>query len=286
MKKLWYLTAIGLILIGLAGVISFGWKTNDDLSDFEKKWTYSAAELRMLHIVSDYNVNVSFVKSTDGSNSIQLKGHGSKEMIEKTKNTEISSQSLKLDLTQMPKKYINFFDFSSIGTKEDLVISVTNESLLDSLMIEIGSSNLTVTDAANVRITDAELSADSGNLTIDNFKSDRLNAKVDSGNINGNAITAELTASADSGNIKFESMTGRASLSVDSGNIKLYKLDNSNAELSADSGNIYVQVPASFAGFYDLQAGSGTVHSPESKRQTKDYVKARTDSGNIKVEQQ
>jgi hypothetical protein len=287
MKKLWYLTAIGLILIGLTGIISFGWKTNDDLAVFEKKWTFTATELRNLHIISDYNVDVAFVKSTDGSNSIQLKGRGSKKMIDKTMKSEISSRSLKLDLTQLPKKFINFFDFSSIGVKEDLVISLTDEFLLDNLMIKLDSSNLTVTDAANVQITDTDLSTDSGNLTIDNLKSGRLNANVDSGNINGNKITAGIiTASTDSGNIKFENVTGRAYLLVDSGNINLYKLDNSDAELSADSGNVYVQVPASFAGFYDLQADSGTIHSPDPKRETKDYVKARTDSGNITVEQQ
>jgi DUF4097 and DUF4098 domain-containing protein YvlB len=285
MKKLWYLTAFSLIIIGLAGVISYDWKTTENLPEFEKKWTFAAADLRKLNIVSDYKVNVTFVKSTDGTNSISLKGQGTDKMIEKIKSTEISSQSLLLNLVQMPKKYFNFFDFSSEDAMEEIVISVTDDALLESLKLKLDSNNLTVTDAAIVKVIDAQMTVDSGNLVFNNFKSDRLDINMDSGNITGNIVTADISASVDSGNIKLENTTGRSSISVDSGNIRLYKLDNTNAELSADSGNVYVQVPSSFAGFYDLQADSGTINSPDPKRESKDYIKVRTDSGNIKIEQ-
>jgi DUF4097 and DUF4098 domain-containing protein YvlB len=286
MKKLWYLTAFALIIIGLAGVISYDWKTDEKLPDFEKQWTYNAADLRKLHIVSDYNMNVTFIKSTDGSNSISLKGQGTEKMIAKAMNAEISSQSLSLDLVQLPKKYFNFFDFSWVNAKEEIVIAVTDDSLLESLKLELDSGNLNLIDAELVKIVDASLSVDSGNLKIINFKSDRLDINIDSGNITGDNINAEITASADSGNIKLENATGRANLSADSGNIKLYKLDTTDAEISADSGNVYVQVPSSFGGFYDLQVDSGNISSPDSKRETKDYIKVRVDSGNIKIEQQ
>jgi DUF4097 and DUF4098 domain-containing protein YvlB len=285
MKKLWYLSAFALIIIGLAGVISYGWKTTDKLPEFEKTWTYSAADLRKLHIVSDYNINVTFIKSTDGNNSISLKGQGTEKMIEKTKSTEISSQSLSLDLTQMPKKYFNFFDFSWTSANEELVISVTDDTLLDSLKLELDSGSIHVNDASIVAIKEADLSVDSGNLTLNNFASDRLNVDIDSGNFTGDTVSAMITASANSGNIKIENMTGPSNLSVDSGNIKIYKLDNADADLSADSGNVYVQVPSTFAGFYDLQVDSGNIHSPDSKRETKDYIKVRADSGNITIEQ-
>jgi DUF4097 and DUF4098 domain-containing protein YvlB len=285
MKKLWYLSAFALIIIGLAGVISYDWKTSDKLPEFEKQWTYNAADLRKLHIVSDYDLNISFVKSTDGSNSITLKGHGTEKMIEKTMKTEISSQSLSLDLIQLPKKYFNFFDFSSMNTKEEIVIAVTDNSLLESLQLKLGSGSIHLMDAALVRIVDTSLSVNSGNIKINNFKSDRLAIKMDSGSITGDQISAEIKASSDSGNIKLDNVTGRTILSVDSGSIKLYKLDTSDAEISADSGNVYVQVPSTFGGFYDLQVDSGNIKSPDSKRETKDYIKVRVDSGNIKVEQ-
>jgi hypothetical protein len=287
MKKLWYLTAFSLIIIGLAGVISYDWKTTENLPEFEKQWTFSAADLRKLNIVSDYQVNVSFVKSTDGTNSISLKGQGTDKMIEKIMSTEISSQSLQLDLVQTPKKYftLNFFDFRWVDGKEEIIISMTDDALLESLKLKLDSDKLTVTDAAIVKVADVQMTVDSVNLILNNFKSDRLDIDIDSGNFTGNIVTADITASVNSGNIKLENTTGRSSISVDSGSIRLYKLDNTNAEISVDSGNVYVQVPTSFAGFYDLQADSGNIDSPDPKRESKDYIKVRTDSGNIKIEQ-
>jgi DUF4097 and DUF4098 domain-containing protein YvlB len=172
-----------------------------------------------------------------------------------------------------------------VDTKEDIIFSVTDEAFLESLKLKLDSDNLTVTDAAIAKVIDAQMIVNSGSLNINNFKSDQLDIVMDSGNFTGHIVTADITASVNSGNIKLENTTGRSSLSVDSGNIRLYKLDNSNAEISANSGNVYIQVPSSFAGFYDLQADSGTIHSPESKRKSKDYIKVRTDSGNIKIEQ-
>ncbi|QJD85348.1 DUF4097 family beta strand repeat-containing protein [Cohnella herbarum] len=287
MKKFWYFTAACLIVIGVAGALTVGWESNKgDLPEFEKKWTFSASDLRKLQIESDYEVNVKFVKSTDGQNSIQLNGHATEKTIEKVLATEISNQSLTLDLTRSPKKYINFFDFNFVTAKEEFVISVSDDALLDLLKIDVDSGDINITDATLIPITVAELSADSGNLDLNRFRSDSLNAEVDSGNIRGDHVTANITASADSGNIRLENTTGQTTLSVDSGNIRLYKLDTSNTDITADSGNVYVQVPSSFAGFYDLKVDSGTSNAPESKRETKDFVKVRVDSGNIKIEQQ
>lgn len=285
MKKMWYFTAFVLIIIGVVGAATYDWKSQDDLPEFEKTWTFAASDLRNLEIVSDYNVALTFVKSTDGSNSIRLKGQGTEKMIEKAQATELAGQSLKLDLTRMPKKYFSFFDLSFARTKETLVVAVTDDSLLDTLRVKIASGSITVSDAALARVSEANLSTDSGSIKVNHFKSERLLIDIDSGSISGSDITADVTASTDSGSIKLDGVNGRTRLSVDSGSIKLYKLDNSNSDLSTDSGSIYVQVPASFAGNYDLRTDSGSVHSPESKRETTDYIKARTDSGSIRVEQ-
>jgi len=284
-KSLWYLTACAFIVIGVAGVLAFGWKTADALPEFEKKWSFESADLRKLAINSDYAVDITFVKSTDGTNSITLKGAGKEKMIEKIQATEISSQSLQLDLVQTPRKWVTFFHFNSQNVKEQLLISVKDDFVLDRLELELDSGNLKINDAVNAQLEDTQLSVDSGNITLNNFKSTRLDLDIDSGHIKGDQLTADLTASVDSGNIEIKNVIGRSSISIDSGNVRLYKLDNSPTEISADSGNVYVQVPASFAGFYDLEVDSGNISAPEAKRETKDYIKVETDSGNIKIEQ-
>jgi len=286
MRKFWYFAAFCLIVIGVAGAMNHDWTAgNKKLKDFEMKWIFSADELRDLSIASEYNVNMVFVKSDDGRNSITLTGHGTEKMIEKVQSTEISDRKLDLELKRLPRRYINFFDFGFVNSEEKFVVAVTDEAFLDSLKIKLSSGNLELTNAALLPISAAELNSDSGNLSLGDFRSETLRIDVDSGNVKGESVSADLSASVDSGNITIEKMTGQARLSADSGNVKLYKLDNSATDISVDSGNVYVGVPAGFAGRFDLRADSGRVRAPESKGETTDFVKVRTDSGNITVEE-
>jgi hypothetical protein len=285
MKKLWYLSAFALIVVGVVGLLATDWKTNEDLPSFEKKWTFESASLNKLTISSDYDVDITFVRSTDGTNSISLKGAGKEKMIERIQNTEISNQSLQLNFVQTPKRFINFFNFDFRNTKEELIISVKDDVLLDTLALKLDSGHIRMTDATNIQLTDVKVSLDSGNLTLNNFKSTRLDVEIDSGSFKGDQVTAELTAEVDSGNIELKNTTGTANISVDSGFVKLYKLDTNNTDISVDSGTVYVEVPSSFAGYYDLKVDSGTVNAPDSKRDTKDYIKVRVDSGMIKIDQ-
>ncbi len=286
MRKFWYLAALCLIAIGIAGAVNHDWnKVDRNLRNFEKKWTFSAEELRELSIKSEYNVSMTFVKSVDGTNSIELKGHGTERMVETVQAAEISGRKLELELIRLPRKYINLFDFSFDPPTEQFVVSVTDEALLDRLKLKLSSGNLDLKDASLLRISSAVLDSNSGNLSLGEFVSETLEIDVDSGNVKGDRVTANLTASIDSGNITIENMTGKADISADSGNVKLYKLDTSDTNISVDSGNAFVRLPASFAGTYDLKADSGRVRAPESRNETNDTIKVRTDSGNITIEE-
>ncbi len=286
MRKFWYFTAFCLIVIGIAGAANHNWNAVDkNMRDFEKKWTFSAEELRDLNIKSEYNVTMTFVKSTDGTNTIQLTGRGTEKMAETVQATEISGRKLDLELIRLPRRYMNLFGFNLEHPTERFVVSVTDEAFLDRLRIKLDSGNLELNNAAAIRISSAVLDSDSGNLSLGEFASETLEIDVDSGNVKAERVTADLTASIDSGNITIENMTGKANLSADSGNVKLYKLDSSDASISVDSGNAYVRVPADFSGTYDLKADSGRVRAPESKRGTDAVIKVRTDSGNITIEE-
>ena len=286
MRKFWYFTAFCLIVIGIAGAANHDWTAGDkELQDFEKKWTFSAEELRDLSIKSEYNVSLTFVKSTDGTNTIELKGRGTEKMVEKVQATEISDRALELELVRLPRRYMNLFNFSLNPPTEQFVVSVTDEALLDRLKVKLDSGNLDLNNTAAIRINSTVLDSDSGNLSLGEFAGETLEIDVDSGNVKAQRVTADLTASIDSGNITIENMTGKANLSADSGNVKLYKLDSSDTNVSVDSGNVYISVPAGFPGAYDLKADSGRVRAPESRRETNETIKVRTDSGNITIEE-
>lgn len=286
MRTFWYFTAFCLIIIGGVGALNYDWQSEKtDLPSFEKEWSFSADELRSLRIKSDYNVKLTFAKSPDGRNTVFLKGQGTEKMIEETNAAVIANGTLQLDLVRKPKKFINFFDFNFTSTQEEIVVSLADGATLDALSMKLDSGNLDLIDAALVPIKEVELSSDSGNVTLNNFKSDTLSLKVDSGNIKSDRIETALTASVDTGNITLENVVGAADISVDSGNVKLYKQDFAIVEIANDVGNVFVQVPSGFTGFYDLKTDTGRVKSPESLRQTSDYIKVRTDTGNITVEE-
>lgn len=285
MKKLWVIGGVVLVLIGLGGIASYGFRTDGDLEPVEKTWSFRANELNNLKIKSDYNVDITFVRSTDGNNTISLNGEGTEKMVADTLVTEIENGALLLDLRKKPDRWFEFFNIDAFRGKETITIALTEEARWDALDLDLDSGNVTIKDAELATIGRASIDIDSGNVTLDRFKSEQLEVDIDSGNVTANGLTATVKASADSGNVRLNDLSGAANVEVDSGNIRLYKLTNDEAVLEADSGNVYVQVPADFGGFYDLKADSGSVSAPESKRLTTDLIKVRTDSGNIKIEQ-
>ncbi len=285
MKKAWVFGGIALILIGLGGIASYGFSTEQNLEPVEKTWSFKADSLQRLQIKSDYSVSITFVRSTDGNNSIHLTGEGTEKMVEDTLVTEIQNGELALDLREKPKRWFSFFNINTHSAKENLTIALADGVRFDALDLKLDSGNVTIKDAELAAIDSAKIDIDSGNVTLDRFKSGQLEVDVDSGNVTANGLTAAVKVSSDSGNIRLNDVSGPADLKVDSGNIRLYKLTNDEANIKADSGNVYVQVPSDFAGFYDLKVDSGSISAPESKRLTTDYVKVRSDSGNIKIEQ-
>lgn len=288
MKKLSVAVGILLIAIGLGGIASYGWnKDEDKLATIEKTWTFEPQDLRQLIVSSDYDVAIEFVKSTDGKNRIALEGKGTEKIVEQTTNAKIADQTLELDLRRKNGFFdFGFFRFGFNKVQEKLTIAVADQTEWDLLKLNLDSGNVTLNDASLLTLRETRISIDSGNLSIEGFKGEKLDIDIDSGNVTANGIEAQVKVNADSGNIRLTDVRGAADLSVDSGNIRLYKLDTADTTISADSGNVYVQMPASFAGLYDLRADSGRIKAPESKRESVETVKIRTDSGNITVEEQ
>lgn len=286
MKKSWIIGGAALILIAVAGIAAYGFRTGDDLKPVEKTWSFQADALRRLQINSDYDVSITFVCSSDGNNSIRLVGEGTETMVADTLVTEIENGALTLDLRQKPQRWFYLFDSDSFNAEENLTISLADGVRLDALDLDLGSGDVTIKGAELAAIDSTNVKTGSGNVTLDRFKSGQLEVDVGSGNVTANGLMATVVVTAGSGNIRLNDVTGTVNLKVGSGNVRLYKLTNAETNIVAGSGDVNVQVPSSFAGFYDLRAGSGSVSAPDPKRKTTDYVKVRTDSGDIKVEQQ
>jgi hypothetical protein len=269
-----------MVVLGAAALTGGDWGLGKPLATFDQTWTFNSGELKELNVRSGYAASIRFEPSQDGTNSVYLKGQGRDKMIERLRKTELRDGTLELNLS--PPAGLMLSLFHSNRAKEEIVVTLSDPEALERLSVQLDSDSLTMTDA---RAKNADISVDSGSIEFTNLTAGTLTMKADSGSIEGIGLHADSRISADSGSIKLEEVTGRSRLSADSGNIKLYRSDTSDTDLQADSGSVYLHLPASFAGDFDLKADSGSIRAPEAKRVTKDLVKVRSDSGNIKIEQ-
>ncbi|GJM75059.1 hypothetical protein HMSSN036_72750 [Paenibacillus macerans] len=92
-----------------------------------------------------------------------------------------------------------------------------------------------------------------------------------------------VEASLGSGNIKFTDFTGNGKFKSTSGNITLENQRSDSLDIAVQSGNVKLSVDPQFQGFYDLKTKSGSITAPEEPQQTKDVLKVRATSGDIRI---
>lgn len=279
--KRWVSIAIGLIAIGIGGAALFGFKFNKPLAEYQQEWTFKTNELQNLSIALDsQSADVEFVPSTDGNNSIRVEGKAEQEVIDRLQKTKVTDGSLNLNLNSRMNWFSFSLDFSS--DKQRITVALTEQAAqaLESVHIASDSGSLT---ANGVQARDAVISSDSGSIHASGISGEQVTLKSDSGSIRASDIHAALQASSDSGSITVDRLTGAAKLSSDSGSINLTKDDATGADIKSDSGSVRVQLPSSFGGAFDLRSDSGSIHAPDSKNESSEVVKVRTDSGSIRI---
>ncbi|MDG0794407.1 DUF4097 domain-containing protein [Cohnella ginsengisoli] len=299
MKKVsWVTIAIGLILIGLGGAAYYKFHFSDSLKAHSQTWTFGEGELRSFEIEGEAkSLDVRFVASADGKNSVTLNGEEEQEVIDRLSDVTVQDGKLKLDLDAKDRWFNMDFDFGS--HKQTIVVALSGNGKLDEVTVKSDSGSVTVDGpkaqqveigsdsgslrASNIDAGTVELKSDSGSVRLAAVQAEQLKVKTDSGSIQADGVTAEATASSDSGSVRFASLAGTASIKTDSGSVRLSKTDTSSADVSSDSGSVRIEVPAAFAGHYDLRSDSGSIHSPDSPGQSNDTIKVRTDSGSIRV---
>lgn len=241
------LAGIVMVLLGIGALIAPGSILGHPFKGFEKEWSIPAGELRNLQIFSDSEISVTFRESTDGSQSVYVKGHGTDKLANAVDGTRLEAGRLVVDLRR-PNRFLPMITFfPDFGRPEqEVIVTLAPAYELDSLEVHIDSGSM---DVRNVAVQAAEFTSDSGSITVDGI----------------------------SGPVKIQS---------DSGSIRLYKNDPSNTEIETDSGNVSIRLPASFAGSLDLKSDSGKITAPEAKNETQNRIRVRTDNGNIEIEQE
>jgi DUF4097 and DUF4098 domain-containing protein YvlB len=281
MSKRWLCVAAGLILVGIGGAAFYGFNFSKPLPEYRQQWTFDSGDLRDLEISLDYqSVNIDFVPSKDGTNSVRVEGKAKQEVIDRLKNVQVSDGSLIIDLDE--KAHWFGLSLGSFNVKQQVTVALTDEAAaaLDRLRVSSDAGSVTVNGAS---ARSSELSSDAGSILVTDYEGEQLKLRSDAGTIRADNVKARLEASTDAGGIQVQHLTGTAKLSTDSGSVKLIKDDTSGADIKTDAGSVRVQLPKTFGGIYDLQTDIGSIHAPESKHLTEDVVKVRTDVGSIHI---
>lgn len=268
----------------------------------EYEHTLKLDGLKELAITSDsLGIEVEFVPSTDGSNSIHIAGKAKPEVIDQIKSARVNNG--KLDLRMKEKWRIGFFDFSGWNDKQIVTVALTDEAQksLEEFKLNSDSGSVRVdgaaavngsvqTDSGSIKLSSFQgeawsLKSDSGSIKLDSYDGSNLSMTSDSGSIHAGTVRAKLKASSDSGSITVDHLSGVTEVKSDSGSIRIVKEDDTGANVSSDSGSVRITVPASYNGSYDLKSDSGSIHNPDPVGTSGELIKVRTDSGSIRINQ-
>ncbi|RUT43787.1 hypothetical protein EJP82_18980 [Paenibacillus anaericanus] len=331
-KRNWSFIAIIFIVLGFVGMAYQEFEFGDDLPSYNHKWVFDEGEFKSLVADSDYDIDLKFIDSPDGTDYIEMSGNMEQDNIDKLQQVTLSNGTLNLPLEK--KFRMSFLSINFQSERQHITVALSKEKSLDSILIDLSANNGGFQD---LRSQNVEITASSGNIEVDSIKAEAVklhassgnitanqvqgdtDAKVTSGNIKVNTLTGSLAArttsgdikvndltgplsthatsgnitvnkvqgnvdaSGSSGNLKFIDFTGSGKFKLTSGNITLMDQRSDSLDISVSSGNVTLSKDPEFQGFYDLKTTSGNISSPESPQITKDIIKIRATSGNIKI---
>jgi len=280
-KTIFSLAILGLILVvvGFIGMSSNKFNFGDKLTEYHKKWTIDNDTLSHLIVNSEYNTDIEFIQSTDGTQSIELTGLFEDEVISQL--NKVQPQKGEFNINMVDDSF-TFFSISFKSQTATLIVSLPNLDQLEEVGLHFTSGNGTVT---NLSANDIEITSQSGNVELQSIFAKQLRIEANSGNITASDIQGNANFSIKSGNMDIINYAGEGTFKANSGNIELIQKGASSLDISAKSGNVTLTADPNFKGFYDVNADSGNIHSPESLRLTKDLIKVRTNSGDINITQ-
>ena len=311
--------AILCIVVGLVGVAFFGFEFGDKREDYEQELSFHAEDVDSLLVQTEDSTRIIFTPSDENNVSVHFKGKWNTDTIQRIKQLQPENALLTVDTRS--KDSFSFFSFTTDFSKNIMEISIPKEKWLTEVTLDNVSSDNDIAGLYAKRIT---LKSTSGNLNLNNIQADELSIKLTSGKMKADQVKVsenasfELTSgnvklssmeanettmklqsgdvqvediqgnvkvSLTSGNLKVNGLSGEGTIRVKSGNIHLVQKTTGNLDIETISGNINVVAASDFAGFYDAQAVSGNVRTPDSLRTGTELMKIRSTSGDINVTQ-
>ncbi|WP_244226688.1 DUF4097 family beta strand repeat-containing protein [Paenibacillus protaetiae] len=141
--KLRWVVGVILVLIGVVALLQnqFG-GTKSKEYDHTLRFDGNLQELAVA--TDSLGLQVDFVKSTDGSNSIHLAGKAKQEIIDQINAAKVENGRLNLRLKE--KWHFGLFDFSGFNDKQIMTVSLTDEAMQSLETLKL------VSDSGSVRV--------------------------------------------------------------------------------------------------------------------------------------
>lgn len=311
--------ALLCIVVGLIGVAFFGFEFGDKREHYDQKLSFDAAIVDSLLVQTEDSTRIIFTSSDDNDVSVHFKGKWNPDTIQRL--NQLQPENTLLTMNTRSKDSFSFFSFSTDFSKNVIEITVPKgkqftEFTLDNVSSDNDISGLTAgrvtftstsgnlnlndieADEFSAKLTSGEVKADqvkvskdarfeltSGNVKLSTIEAADITLKLQSGDVKVEDIHGDIKASLTSGNLKINGLSGEGTIRMKSGDIELVQNTAANLDIETISGNIKVAAASDFAGFFDAQAVSGNVRTPDSLRTGTELIKIRATSGDINITQ-
>ncbi|NIK78416.1 hypothetical protein FHS15_003554 [Paenibacillus castaneae] len=239
MKKL---VAIALIMLGIGIICSFFVFGESDMTKFKgeaylQEKTVDASSVKSIHAETD-TFNLTFVRGSTEDIQIRLEGSAS-------------------------EKNINKIIFKAEQKGDTLYITGNTKK---QFMIGISIINLKMTVELPEKLWESfDIETDTGNISVDQLKTEKIKVKSDTGNVKINDYTVEQFV--------FETDTGNVTLTDGSGSLKG----------KTDTGNIRIEAEQLLRDI-TLQSDTGNISINVDKQPQSATIRIKNDVGNNKVE--
>ncbi len=274
--KKWYFLVITLIVFSFAGTACQPRNLVDKLPAHEQKWTFAPDELSTLVIDSEYDVNMEFIASPDGTNYVEISGNMQQSTIDQLKATAIAGNALELQL----QKDVKLVAPNYKSTKARIIVALAEDARLQQISYKSGSGD---TNFTGLKAENIDLSVSAGKLRVKAIAAGRLRLTSKSGDITAEQIQGDTEIQLHSGNIKVDGLKGSLKAQSTSGNVTLTGQRSDSLDISVRTGDVTMSPDPVFKGFFDLKTTTGRVTAPESPQETTDVIKVRVISGDIRI---
>lgn len=321
--KKWIALALMMIIVGFAGMSYFNFdfrerrivdgQSKQDASAHTERWQFTQGELQNLFVDTDFDVEVQLT-SSPGANYVEVSGEMPKQLIKALQSTKIEQNTLDLKLKQSKKWELIHFGFKDEDLK--IIIAMNPNEQFKEVTFTGGSSTIELKNVTgdNINITTSSgdikgeaitathltVVSTSGSSSLSHIKTEEMDLRSSSGEIEVEVATGNITASAQSGEIELNQTTGLLNIKTSSGDIisehhngdgtfqtssgsvSIEEQRANNLEVHTSSGDVRVSTDQAFQGTYEISTSSGEVNAPTSPGVTEDKIIIKTSSGDIR----